>query len=138
MMTNGVPALQTCLPISAGTLLIQDGTLLPDSMHLTSMRCSQSWTSATNFDCTQMEGQLRQAGWTFFFMAGRIRTSAFGFDVEKRLRTAVRRATEAVQSMSCNCVEITAVATRSFLGLPYVSLSVQPRHIQSDNRFHAN
>jgi hypothetical protein len=122
--------------IAAGTILIQDGTLLPDSMPLTSEPYSRNWTSVTNLDRTALEGQLRKAGWTFFFMAGQIKAGAFGFDGQKRLRTAVQRAIGHVQSLRCNCVEITGVTMKSFLGLPYVSVTAQSRHIQSDNQFH--
>src|ERR1700682_457271 len=97
------------MPIAAGSILIEDGTLVPDSMLLVSEPFSKSWTSVTNLDRTQLEGQLRHAGWTFFFMAGRITTSAFGFDEGKRLHTAVNRAIRDV-APHCNCVEITGVA----------------------------
>jgi hypothetical protein len=71
-------------------------------------------------------------------MAGQIHTSAFGFDAQKRLRTAVKRAIKDVQSLNCNCVEITGVTTKSFLGLPYVSVTAQSRHIQSENQFRSH
>ena len=123
------------MPITAGTFLIANGTPLPDAMHLESQPYSKNWTSITNLDRTQIEGQLSKAGWTFFFMASHIRTKAFGFDEEKRLRTAVHRAIQDVQSLHCNCVEITGITKNSFLGLPYVSVSAQSRHIQPDNQF---
>ena len=123
------------MPITAGTLLIADGTLVPDAMHLESQPYSKNWTSITNLNHAQIEGQLSKAGWTFFFMASQIKTSAFGFDEGKRLRTAVNRAIRDVQSLHCNCVEITGITEHSFLGLPYVSVSAQSRHIQSDSQF---
>ncbi len=124
--------------ITAGSILIQDGTLVPDSMHLVSTPYSPSWTSVTNLDRTQLEGQLRTAGWTFFFMAGQITANAFGFDKEKRLRTAVKRAIGDARSQNCNCVAITGVETKSFLGLPYVSVTAQSRHIQLGNQFRSH
>jgi hypothetical protein len=126
------------MPITIGTFLIANGTLLPDSMHLENQPYSRNWTSIANLNRTQIEGQLDKAGWTFFFMASQIKTSAFGFDEGKRLRTAVNRAIDSVQSMHCNCVEITGIASKSFLGLPYVSVSAQSRHIQSDSQFRGN
>jgi len=125
------------MPITTGTFLIANGTALPESMHLESQPYSKNWTSITNLDRTQIEGQLGKAGWTFFFMASQIKTSAFGFDEGKRLRTAVNRAIRDVQDLHCNCVEITGITKHSFLGLPYVSVSAQSRHIQSDSQFRA-
>ncbi len=126
------------MPITIGTFLIANGTLLPDSIHLESQPYSKTWASIDNLSRTQIEGQLDKAGWTLFFMARQIKTSAFGFDEGKRLRTAVNRAIDGVQSMHCNCVEITGITRKSFLGLPYVSVSAQSRHIQSDNQFRGN
>jgi hypothetical protein len=125
-------------PITAGSILIQDGTLVPDSMHLISQPYSPSWTSVTNLDRTQLEGQLLTAGWTFFFMAGQITANAFGFDKEKRLRSAVNRAIGDARSQNCNCLAITGVQTKSFLGLPYVSVTAQSRHIQLGSQFRSH
>jgi hypothetical protein len=126
------------MPITIGTFLIANGTPLPDSMHLENQQYSKNWTSIANLNGTQIEGQLDKAGWTFFFMASQIKTSAFGFDEAKRLRTAVNRAIDGVQSMHCNCMEITGITSKSFLGLPYVSVSAQSRHIQAGNQFRGN
>lgn len=118
------------LPITTGTLLIEDGTTLPESLLLTSTPYSSGWRSVTDLDRRGLEKQLGQAGWTFFYMAGQIKTSAFGVDEQKRVRTAVGRAIRNVQSRKCNCLEIDRVTTKSFLGVPYASVAAHSRHIQ--------
>jgi hypothetical protein len=123
--------------IKTGSLLIEDGTVLPDSMQFKSTPYSSGWTSLTDLGRRSLEKELDQAGWTFFYMAGRIKTSAFGFDEQKRMRTAVERAMRDVQSQNCNCLEIGQVTAKSFLGVPYVSLSAHSRHIQNGTVFRA-
>ena len=71
-------------------------------------------------------------------MAGDIKTTAFGFDAEKRLRAAVGRVIKDVQAQTCNCLEITDVATKSFLGVPYTSISAHARHIQNGSQFNGD
>ena len=51
-----------------------------------------------------------------------IKANAFGFDEEKRVNAAVSRVAKFVRAQNCNCLEITQMATKSFLGIPYVSV----------------
>jgi hypothetical protein len=77
----------------------------------------------------ELEEELSTAGWTFFYMANAIRATARTIPAAlKRLMTKVRR-------QGCNCFEIDEVATHSFLGMPYVSVSAHPRHIQKGMAF---
>jgi hypothetical protein len=122
-------------PMLTGAILIRNGTVLPDSMRLESEPCSADWRSITSLDRRGLDNQLGKAGWTFFFMAGDIKTSACGFDRERAARTAVSRAVRDVQSQKCNCLEITRVTKRSWLGIPYVSVFAHARHIQPSGLF---
>jgi hypothetical protein len=118
------------MPIATGAMLIKDGTVLPEPS-LQGASYSSGWKSVTDIQRRDLEKQLDQAGWTFFYTAGQIKTSAFGFDEQKRTRTAVRKALQDAQSQACNCLEIDDVTRHSFLGLPYVSVSAHTRHIQN-------
>ena len=84
--------------------------------------------SSLNF--YELEKELASAGWTFFYMAGKITTTAFGFDRQKTVHTALKRLIASVRLQKCNCLEIDAVASRSFWGMPYVRVSAHSRHIQ--------
>jgi len=64
-------------------------------------------------------------------MAGTIQTMGFGFARRTMIQAALKRLIAAVKLQKCNCLEIDAIATRSFLGLPYICLSAHSRHIRS-------
>jgi hypothetical protein len=115
--------------ITAGSILIQEGTHLPNSEPLEREPASSGW-AAVGSSRSAFEKQVREAGWTFFFMAGEIRATVFGFNREKTLRAALKRLIRNVKSQNCNSIEITQVTGRSFLKLPYVSVSAHPRHLQ--------
>ena len=71
-------------------------------------------------------------------MAGEIRASVFGFDREKALGRAVNRLLANLKAEKFNSLEITRVAAKRFLGLPYVNVSAHQRHIQESMvLFHA-
>ena len=120
--------------IQTGTILIEDGTLLPTSLLLESQAFSTGWTSVTNIR-SEFEKSISQAGWTFFFMAGKIQSTVFGFDKQKAAHTAVKRLITNVESQQCNCLEITGVMSNSFLGIPYTSVSAHSRHVQGSPVF---
>src|ERR1700680_2780304 len=71
-------------------------------------------------------------GWTFFWLAGEIGATVFGFDSQKTVRRAVKRILANLKSGEFNSLEITRVVSKRFLGLPYASVSAQSRHIQEN------
>jgi hypothetical protein len=115
--------------ISAGSILIQEGTHLPNSRPNERESDSSGW-AAIESTKGAFEKKVREAGWTFFFMAGEIKATVFGFDRQKTLRSALKRLIRNVKSQNCNSIEITQVTGRSFLKLPYVSVYAHPRHLK--------
>lgn len=125
----------TGMACQAGTILIEDGTILPGAMVLDQCPDARSWKSVPNLDRIGLDGLLAKAGWTFFYMAGVVKKYAFGSGAKERLRAAVGRVIKDVQSQNCNCLEITRIANKSFLGVPYVSVAAHARHIQDGCQF---
>jgi hypothetical protein len=123
--------------ITPGTILIEDGTSLPKCFELESCAYPGAWMPMKEpVNPYEFERELGRAGWEFFYIAGVIRTSACGFNVQKNLRTALKRMIASVKLHKCNSLEIDEVKSRSFLGmLPYVSVSAHSRHIQKRTQF---
>jgi hypothetical protein len=113
----------------AGSILVAGGTYLPQSLLLQSESDSNAWASIKDIRTT-FETTVREAGWTFFFMAGLIKTTVFGFDRQKALGLALKRLIADVKSQHCNSIEITQVTNKSFLHVPYVSVFAHARHLQ--------
>ena len=121
--------------IKTGTILIERDASMPESLRLEGNSFSSSWKSVSNLDLNELDTAINKAGWTFFFMAGEIKITAFGFDQERAVRRAVNRVISNVESHKCNCVEITEVSPKSFLGMPYVNVTAHSRHIQQSPAF---
>jgi hypothetical protein len=125
--------------ITPGVLLIERDALRPRCFEVEAGSHPNAWMSVKHtLPPQQLEKELSATGWTFFFMAGPIRTTAFGFNREKTVYTALNRGIKAVRRLGCNCLQIESVEMRSLLGVPYVSLSVRPRHIQKGTLFAAS
>ena len=115
--------------IRIGTIFIEVGTPLPDSLKFDSEPYSNGWRSVRNLNGYGLDRKTGELGWTLFDLA-RIKASAFGFDREKAARRALNRVLANVRSDNFNSLEISQVAAKSFLGLPYVTVSGHVRHLQ--------
>jgi len=116
--------------IKRGTILIEGRAPLPDSLRFESEPYSNGWRIVRNLDGFGLERKIREAGWNFFYMAGEIKASVFGFDREKTLRRTVNRVLARLKSERFNSLEITQVAARRFLGLCHMTVSAHARHVQ--------
>ena len=124
--------------IEIGTLLIKEGTPSPEALSLESDPYLKGWRLVKNLSCSVMDRKLCEAGWTFFFMAGEVSAMVLGSDSEKTTHRAVKKVIANMKSGKFNCLEISRVAAKSFLGLPYVTVAGHARHIQeSIYLFHA-
>jgi hypothetical protein len=118
--------------INTGTILIKDGTFLPNALHFESEPCATGWRLVKNLDGYGLGRKIHEAGWTFFWLAGGLGATVFGFDGRKTVRRAVKRILANLKLGEFNSLEITRVASKRFLGLPYVCVSAQSRHIQEN------
>ena len=67
--------------ITAGDILVQGGSYLPGSLRLQTQSDSNEWTAVSD-NRTTFEKAVQEEGWTFFFLAGEIKATVFGFDKE--------------------------------------------------------
>jgi hypothetical protein len=124
--------------INTGTILIKEGTVLPEGLQLESEPYLKGWKLVKNLISSGLDRKLCEARWTFFYMAEEVNAVVVGSDLEKMKRRALKRVVASMKSGRFNCLEITHIAAKRFLGLPYVTVSGHPRHIQESMfLFHA-
>ncbi len=116
--------------IQAGAVFIKDGTFLPEALHIEDEPCVPGWRLVQNLNGYALDRKVRETGWTFFFLAGEVRSIAFGADEQSTARRAIKRILANPRSKEFNSLEITGVASKSFLGLPYISMRAHSRHVQ--------
>ena len=116
--------------IKTGTILIKDGTFLPDALQFESEPCATGWRLVKNLDGYGLGRKVHEAGWTFFCLAGEIKATIFGFDVQRTVPRAVKRILANLKPEEFNSLEITRVAPKRFLGVPYATVYARSRHVQ--------
>ena len=116
-------------PIRVEAIFIEEGTPVPDSLMCESEPYSNGWRSVKNLDGSEFDRKIRSAGWTLFDLAS-VKGSAFRFNREKAVHSAVKRALTKTKSDNFNALEISQVAAKSFLGLSCVTVCARMRHVQ--------
>jgi hypothetical protein len=119
--------------IKSGTILIKEGALLPETMRFESESCLPGWRLVKDLDGCGLDRKIREAGWTFFRVAGQLGATVFGLDEQKTARRALEQILANLESGESNSLEIMRVASEAsarFLGVRYVTVSAQSRHIQ--------
>ena len=127
---------KTLMPgtIKPGTILIREGTLLPETLRFESEPCVPGWQVVKNLDGCGFDRKIREAGWTFFRLAGQRGATVFGIDEQKTLSRAVEQILAKLERAEFNSLEIMRVSTgisKRFLGVCYVTVTAQSRNIQA-------
>jgi hypothetical protein len=116
--------------INAGTVLFRDGTLFPGGFKCESQSYSPGWRSVQGLDGYAMDRKINDAGWHFLYFAGESRITVCGREGKKTMRKAIERIQASLKFEKINSFEITRVALKTFLGVPYTSVSFHMRNIQ--------
>jgi hypothetical protein len=116
--------------IKAGTIMMKAGTIIPQSLRVETELYSQGWEIFKNSNPDAVDRDIRRADWNFFFLAASIQATALGYWGEKTVRRAMERVLAKAEPSKFNCLEITEISAKQFLGFPYVHVSAHSRHIQ--------
>lgn len=120
--------------IKPGTMLIKEGTLLPETVRFESESYVPGWRLVKDLDACGLHQKIRDAGWTFFCLAGQLGATVFGIDEQKTLSRAVEQILASPETAEFNSLEIMRVASETskrFLGVRYMTVSAQSGHIQA-------
>jgi hypothetical protein len=116
--------------VKNGTLIVAEGVLLPPSCNVSGKPFSQGWRVVTNLEGRGLDRRFSDIGWTVFQKAAPATVSVLGFGENQTLRKAFRKIVRGSGGLKFNCVEITRVMQKTFMGLAYVRMSARVRNIQ--------
>jgi hypothetical protein len=119
--------------IQTGTIMVQQVPSL-QSLGIESEPYSGSWNSLGTLQGSGLGGKIRPDGWKLFFLAGELRAVVPAWGGQKTLGRGVRRLLAQTRSQHFNCMELTHILRKRFLGIPYVSITAHRRHIQKDSQ----
>lgn len=113
--------------VLVGTILMSEW---PNVFGLESEPYSGHWSRVLAIDSFALERKIRAAGWNLFFVASEVKVMFFGALRADKIRRALDRVLGKVSPQHFNCLEVTGIVAKRFLGLPYAVLSAHSRHLQ--------
>jgi hypothetical protein len=116
--------------VQVGTILIADRPQIAQFLRLASEPYSWKWNIVQGLDGFAMHRKIHRAGWNFFFMAAEVKVMFFGSLGTTKIQNALRRILAKVRPQSFNCLEVTGIVAKRFLGMRYTTVSAHSRHIQ--------
>jgi len=117
--------------LRVGTILIEERPLIMKFLGLESEPCSGKWSVVNALDGFALDRKVHAAGWNFLFMAAEVKVTFFGALGRAKIQNALQRILAKVRPQSFNCLEITGIVAKRFLGMSYATVSAHPRHIQA-------
>ncbi len=116
--------------VQAGSVLMDDRPEIRQALGLAGESYSGSWNLVKGFDGFSLDKKIHAAGWNFLFIAAEVKGMVFGGISARNLQRALQQIVEKVKHHNFNCLEVTGIRAKHFLGVPYVTVSVHSRHIQ--------
>ena len=115
---------------ASGTILIRENTVLPAGLAFESEAFLPGWRIVRDVDVYGLGREIEEAHWNFFYLAGAIKAIVFGHEKSGALRRAVKQILAKHERRTFNSLEITSIASKRFLGIPFLSVAANFRHIQ--------
>ena len=114
----------------AGNLFIRENTLLPGGLIIETEAFIPGWRAVRNCDGYRLGRKIEEAKWNFFYLAGEVKAIVLGRQGPSALRRALQRILAKPEARKFNSLELTGTRSRWFLGIPFVSVTANFRHIQ--------
>ena len=118
-------------------ILIREGALLPPDFTLESEAFLPGWRMVKNFDGYTLNRKISQANWNFVRITGEHKARVVGRAYPGTLRKGIARILTRLHGKKFNSLEITVVDLKRFIGLAFISISANRRHIQGGARMAA-
>jgi hypothetical protein len=116
--------------IKIGSILFRENTVFPAGVSVDSDAFLPGWKLVRNLDGYGLARMIVKVNWNFFYLAGEIRAIALGRGGSATFRRALKRITAGREGQTYNSLEITRVVAKRFLGIPFLSIAANSRHIQ--------
>jgi hypothetical protein len=111
-------------------LMMKDSAGMPHCPGLETEPCFGEWSTVKVPEAFALDRAIHAAGWNFFFMATEIKAMYVGLLGQEKIQSALKRILAKVNGQHFNGLEVTKIAARRFLGVPYVTVSAHSRHMQ--------
>jgi hypothetical protein len=122
---------------AVGTVFVNEFASLPGGVWLEFVSFTPGWSRVNEYNGYELTKKIEEAHWNFFFIAGESSAVAIGRGIESTFVRAIRRLLARRTIRRFDALEITSAVLKRFLGIPYIRVTVNSRHIQKDAHLEA-
>jgi hypothetical protein len=115
-----------------GSIFMEEQPRITQLLGLEIEPYSGNWGMVKALNGFTLDRKIHAVGWSFFFMAAEIRVTFLGALGAPKIQDALKRILAKVKGQNFNSFEVTSIAAKSFLGVPYGVISAHSRHIQQN------
>src|SRR5271165_1979387 len=123
--------------IQTGTMIVHQSAAVR-SLNVESEPYFHQWSSLGPLESSVLDQKVHAMGWNLFFMAGEIRAVVPAWGGHNTLRRGVKRLLAQTRLQHFNCLEVTHILRKYFLGIPYLSIAAHPRHLQEGSQIQSS
>jgi hypothetical protein len=123
--------------IQAGTMILHQSAI-GETLDIVSESYCRDWRSLGILDSSELDRKVRAKGWNLFFMAGEIRAVVPAWGGHNTLRREVKGLLAQTRLQHLNCLEVTHILRKHFLGVPYLSIVAHARHLQEGSQIQSS
>jgi hypothetical protein len=116
--------------VKVGTIFVQNRPLILRTLGLESEPYEGTWDVLHSLPNVGLDQEIRSSGWNYFFIGAEVRASVFGRLTARRVRRALEQIFAKVRDADFNCLEVTEIIEKRYLGIPYITMCAHSRHIQ--------
>ena len=116
--------------VQVGAILIEPWPAMTKLFGIESEPYAGSWSVVKALNGFALDRKIHAAGWNFFFMAGEVNVVFLGARGAEKIHKALTRILRKVGGQDFNCLQVTAIVAKRFLGIRYTIVSTHSRHIQ--------
>ena len=113
--------------------MMVDQSVLLQALGIPSEAYFGQWRSLGSRESSDLDHKLRAVGWNFFFMAEELKAVVPAWGGQKTIGRGLKRLLARTRRQHFNCMEVSHVLKKHFLGIPYLSIAAHARHMQEGN-----
>src|SRR4029077_18193623 len=116
--------------VQVGAILIEPWPTMTTLFAIESEPYAGSWSVVKALNGFALDRKIHAAGWNFFFIAAEVNVMFWGARGADQIHSALTRILGRVKGQDFNCLEVTAIVAKRFLGVPHSTVLANSRYIQ--------
>ncbi len=120
--------------IQVGSMLMESGAANVGDLAIESEPYAKGWSVLSFLNGRDLDRRVRGTKWSFFFLAEAQRERFFGERSGSGMIKALTRILAKSRKQGFNCLEVTEILDKNFLGIRYTTIVAHSRHLQPPGR----